>query len=174
MIKNPETFIHPETRPEINKTIQRMKGTHQMQKRMDQKTFGIKPEEFSNIDVTYSYTAAKISDALDEDDHDEMERANETKKSIQNENDFSKYIILSENSYFCMGWNVIDLICSIISSYVYGWMAVFGTIEANGDPNYAVIYLDYTFFIIFSITILITFVTDYTPQGENTPVKNLE
>jgi hypothetical protein len=73
-----------------------------------------------------------------------------------------------------MGWNVIDLICSIISSYVYGWMAVFGTISADGEPNYAVIYLDYTFFIIFTITILITFITDYTPQGENTSVKNLE
>jgi hypothetical protein len=71
MIKNPETFIHPETGPEISKTIKRMKGTHQMQNRMDQKTFGIKPEEFSNIDFQYSYSAAKISDALDEEDPDE-------------------------------------------------------------------------------------------------------
>lgn len=73
-----------------------------------------------------------------------------------------------------MGWNVIDLICSIISSYLYGWMAVFGQIEADGTKNYFVIYADYTFFVIFSITILITFVTDYKPQGETQSVKNLE
>ena len=29
-------------------------------------------------------------------------------------------------------------------------------------------------FVIFSITILVTFVTDYTPQGETQPIKNLE
>lgn len=65
-----------------------------------------------------------------------------------------------------MGWNVIDLICSIISSYLYGWLAVFGTIDATGKTNYGLIYADTTFFVIFSITILITFVTAYTPQGE--------
>lgn len=148
--------------PEISKILKRMEGSQQMQNRMSQKTFGIKPEQFEAIDIKYSTTDAKISDTLDEN-IDEPDKKNVKSRNFQRDFEISKFIILDETSYFCMGWNVIDLICSIISSYLYGWIAVFGLIDAHGNTSFGAIYADYTFFVIFSITILITFVTAYTP-----------
>lgn len=111
--------------PEISRILKRMEGCQQMQNRMSQKTFGIKPEHFEAIDIRYSTTDAKISDTLD-DCIDEPDKKNVKTRNFQRDFEFSRFIILDETSYFCMGWNVIDLICSIISSYLYGWVAVFG------------------------------------------------
>jgi len=73
-----------------------------------------------------------------------------------------------------MGWNVVDMLCCIVSCYVYGWMALFGIYEADGKENRFAIVGDVIFFIIFTITIIVNFITDYTPQGETQPVRNLE
>ena len=115
---------------EIAKILKRMTGSQQMQNRMNQKTFGIEPEQFTGIDIIYSTSDAKISDTLDENNQ-EQEKKTMRSKNLANDFEFSKMIILDETSYFCMGWNVIDLICSIISSYLYGWMAVIGSIDAK-------------------------------------------
>lgn len=41
--------------------------------------------------------------------------------------DLWKLIILDQNSMFCLYWNFFEVLLSIISSYVYAYMAAFGT-----------------------------------------------
>lgn len=135
---------------------------------MNQKTFGILPEQFTDIDIEYSTTDAKISDTLEEKKANSFPESNPKKTStktdyLQKDFQFTKIIILGEKSYFCMGWNVVDILCCIISCYVYGWMALFGSFEADGKKNYVCIYGDVVFFVIFTITIFVNFITDYRP-----------
>ena len=40
--------------------------------------------------------------------------------------DIWKLIILDWNSMFCLCWNFFEILCSIISSYMYAYMAAFG------------------------------------------------
>lgn len=40
--------------------------------------------------------------------------------------DFWKFIVLDSQSMFCLFWNFFYVFCSIISSYMYGYMAAFG------------------------------------------------
>lgn len=78
-------------------------------------------------------------------------------------------IILSENSLFVQVESFIYMINCCISSYVYSWMAAFGH-----DPSYKSL-TPYIVLIelMFIFHIYVKFTTDYVPDGEQMPVKNL-
>ena len=61
------------------------------------------------------------------------------------------------------------MIACLLSSYLYSWMAAFGHHEGYEDYFHYMIIFE----MIFTIQIGIKFITDYTPDGETLPVKNL-
>ena len=78
-------------------------------------------------------------------------------------------MIISEESSFTIFWKIFDLINCIISSYIYAWLAAFGD-QASG-----VFITDLSIFFecCFTVTMFLHFVTDYTPEGERVPIREL-
>jgi len=63
---------------------------------------------------------------------------------------------------------ILDVALCLLSGYVYSWLACFGTdSETNGPFMITVV-----FEIIFTISLILKFVTSYVPDGETIPVTN--
>ena len=87
--------------------------------------------------------------------------------------EFSKVIVLKEKTIFMVVWNQFDIICCVLSSYVYGFAAAFQMTTHVMEPDYNVMLLDTGFFIVFSISMIFKFIKEYTPQGEQDPCRDL-
>ena len=73
-----------------------------------------------------------------------------------------------------MYWNFFEVILSIISSYVYAYMAAFGTENSDTTPNKDLLIADIFFFAFFTISIIINFLRDFVPPGETQACKDLK
>lgn len=78
-------------------------------------------------------------------------------------------LLTSQYSQFSVIWNFIDKFCCIFSSYLYMFMSVFQR-EIIGETP---VIIALCFETIFLLTIIKTFLTEYTPDGETQPVKSL-
>lgn len=127
------------------------------------------------------------ADLLDEDaakahNHDHNEHCkmkgnkdleNKNKKSHQSsffDNiDFLDLIILDHDCQLVQIWYFLFLVSCLTSGYFYGWIALFGIEEDDRHFKTAI----YVYESIFSIWIVINFLTEYIPEGEVIPVRNL-
>ena len=69
-------------------------------------------------------------------------------------------IIISRNSKGLLVWNAIHIIASLISSYMYAYIAAF-SVKGGSTFNEIII----TFEIIFFISFCLNFITDYKEEG---------
>ena len=65
-------------------------------------------------------------------------------------------------------WHFLFVFSCLTSGYFYGWIALFGIETEENHYKYIYIYES-----IFSIWIVINFITEYIPEGEVIPVRNL-
>lgn len=93
-----------------------------------------------------------------------------------------KYFIVGEQSAFSAVWAFFDIICCISSSYLYAYIAAFGMKDfgytkkdpIGHDQEEFFISVEITFEIIFMLSIIKQFLTEYTPEGETIPVRDLQ
>ena len=83
--------------------------------------------------------------------------------------DFKKMIVFNHQGMFIQVWNCIDIFCCLMSGYVYAWIGCFGIKK----DVYILSLINITLEVIFTLSIIIRFLTDYVPLGENTPVKDI-
>ena len=79
----------------------------------------------------------------------------------ERDGDFFHHLIFDHKSVFIQCWDVLDTALSLISGYLYAWIACFG-IDYYGLFATAIV-----FEVIFTISIMLRCVTDYIPAGEN-------
>lgn len=79
-------------------------------------------------------------------------------------------MILKENSWFTSIWFTIDIISCIVSSYLYAYMGTFGgnSLSPVGDNCIQV------FNIVFILSIIINFSTEYKPDGISKPIRDIK
>lgn len=88
-----------------------------------------------------------------------------------------KYFIMAENSALSILWNFVDIFSCIFSSYFYAYLAAFGMkdpsqgSDGNDDAVFSTIEMVYE--SIFILSILKQFLTEYTPDGETQPVRDI-
>lgn len=74
---------------------------------------------------------------------------------------YQKTLILRENSWFTSIWFTIDIMSCIISSYLYAYMATFGGNSLNETGDIMVQFFE----IVFVLSIIFNFITEYKPDG---------
>ena len=65
---------------------------------------------------------------------------------------------------------MLDTVCCLVSSYIYAFLACFGHEEGRSTTEY---WIEGAFELIFVISIVKNFVTDFIPQGGIVPEKNI-
>ena len=92
-----------------------------------------------------------------------------------------KYFIVGEHSGFSQFWFVIYIISCIFSSYIYAYLAAFGTNDEAFNHSYPgqsemqfFTNLEISFETIFVLSIIKQFLTEYTPDGETQPIRDLQ
>lgn len=94
--------------------------------------------------------------------------------------DFWDFIILRCDSSFMIIWQAFYLFTCIASSYFYAYSAAFGFGSVDhglgNDDDYHrwMIDLDHACFSIFTVDIIINFLTEFVPVGDQVPCRNLE
>ena len=86
----------------------------------------------------------------------------------EDENGFewSKFLLIKHDNNLLKIWLVLDTSCCLISSYAYAFLAHFGnTTPASGPTKFPE-----CFEIIFTISIILRFITSYVPEGNIIPV----
>jgi hypothetical protein len=99
------------------------------------------------------------------------EKCNKEKHN-QNKNkefDFFKWVVLKPDSRFLKIWKVISTIAHVLSPYYYACLAMFGHVPSDKGQMIATAIFE----IIFVIGIFIHFITEYLPEGENIPERDL-
>lgn len=76
-------------------------------------------------------------------------------------------IVIREDNSFMLIWKFFDLLSCTISGYVYAWLAAFGD-EKSGE---VMTDLSIFFECCYLLTVLLKFITEYTPEGERVPVR---
>ena len=71
-------------------------------------------------------------------------------------------------------WNIIRVISCIVSSYIYGHSAAFGFWDKLGNKHGDLVEYDFLFFGIFTISIIINCLTEFTMEGETRPTRNIQ
>jgi len=110
--------------------------------------------------------------------HDEVEpqyvaEANESEE-VEGEEaepaefDIAKIFIIHHENQVLGFFSVLDISCCLVSSYVYAWIAYFGNDSATNMP----FILTLIFEIIFTISIMLKFVTTFIEEGETMPETN--
>ena len=79
----------------------------------------------------------------------------------------SKLIIINHTSTFSGFWRMFDVLSCLLSSYVYCWHIAF-TEKHRNIPIF-----EYFIESIFFITMITKFLTDFIPDGETEPTKDL-
>jgi len=99
---------------------------------------------------------------LEEDKPCDESSDNESKDFNMEQIDFLKLIVFSEISTFSIYWNGLDILSCVISSYFYAYLGCFGH-DAISNSVFGVIV---TFEVVFVLSLIKNFITDYTPDGE--------
>ena len=86
--------------------------------------------------------------------------------------DFIKCIILKDDSRFIFCWRILNAVACVSSSYIYAYMACFGF--GTGLEQEFLKDLDKIFFSIFSTSIIINCLTEFYPEGEIVPCRDIE
>ena len=87
---------------------------------------------------------------------------NESKEFNLEQIDIAKLLVFSELSTFSIYWNSVDIFSCVVSSYFYAYLGCFG----HDAINPAVEGLILLFELIFVLSLIKNFITDYTPDGE--------
>lgn len=156
---------------------------------------GILPEDISNEIIFFSHMPGENDDGLiiEVDHHDnhnnraehgeahiehecktgrerkEKRRPADDKPIFDTNIDFLDLIVLKHDCWLVQVWHMLYIICCLTSGYYYGWLALFGT-DFDNPRQFAAILI---FECIFTVQILINFLTEYIPEGEVIPVRNL-
>ena len=77
--------------------------------------------------------------------------------------------MIDHSSIFSVAWTSFDILCCLVSSYIYIWLCAFGD-DVNSDTG---LFLQIFFEVIFSISMVLKFLTDYIPHGETKPERDL-
>lgn len=162
--------------------IQKMRQTQLTIMRIEYTKFGIMPEKFTLDEIRFSYTDARIEDFIKNQeeklhhifDHEDQFLQSELSDDPLDHFDFWKLIILDQSSIFCLFWNVFEVLCCIISSYMYAYMAAFGIHNNDVTINVDLRIADIFFFVVFTISILMNFLRDFVPEGETQACKDLK
>ena len=83
--------------------------------------------------------------------------------------DLTQLIICDHTSMFSMFLRTMNTILCLISSYIYMWFGAFNDIGNHHLRGVVTI----CFELFFLFMMIINFITDFTRQGENKPVRNL-
>ena len=78
-------------------------------------------------------------------------------------------IIISEQSTFKKGWSIVYLVSCFTSPYFYAWVALNG----HEKDEYLQLCFAYIYESIFALNICFNFLTDFVPDGEIIPEKDL-
>jgi hypothetical protein len=78
-------------------------------------------------------------------------------------------LVISESGKFNIVWRYIDIVMCIVTSYYYAYLGAFYVI-GDDSHNTALWVLD----VFYSISMIISFLTDFTPLGETMPVRNIK
>ena len=89
--------------------------------------------------------------------------------SHEESNTFVELILISEESTARKVWSAIYLMTCFTSPYFYAWMALFGHEKGQKAPFVTSIIFE----TIFATNILVNFITDYIPDGEIIPERDL-
>ena len=81
--------------------------------------------------------------------------------------DIMTVFIISETSWILVFWRPIEIISYLLSSYYYAWMTAY-SLEEETIPTMSIFWE-----FVFLMTMMITFLTEFTPDGETIPVRNL-
>ena len=79
--------------------------------------------------------------------------------------DFWERIIISHNGKFYKAWYIFYVLCCFSSSYIYGYLAMFGH---DGNRDNTLETTTYVYEAIFIIAIGIEFITDFPKKGTGT------
>lgn len=78
---------------------------------------------------------------------------------------------MRHDSKFSAIWSTFEIFCCLTSSYIYAWVSCFGTEGGISYDHLHVMIIVYE--LIFFLSIVKKFITDYIPDGETNPVKDL-
>ena len=131
---------------------------------LEQKKFGIKPQNFEISVIRNSYSQMNNL-ILADVDHLEMSQIigrdgeiessdSQSEEQSMTEFDILDFLIFRDDSTFILIWRIINALACVISSYIYAYLACFGFDDAQMEGgNYHAEFLknaDTIFFIIFS------------------------
>ena len=150
--------------------------------RLEYSKFGILPEKFATEEVKFSYSDAKFADFVKNQeeklhtiiDHDEDYMQSDYSDDPLDQFDIWSLIILNNGSVFCLFWNFFEVLCCIISSYMYAYMAAFGINNNDLTINVDLRIADIFFFVVFTVSIIMNFLRDFVPEGETQACKDLK
>jgi len=94
-----------------------------------------------------------------------MEDDGSSRADEEKEIKLDKIFLISHENLFIKFFNILDITCCIGSSYVYAWIAYFG----NDSPTNSPYKITIAFESIFTLSILLKFVTTYVKEGETMP-----
>jgi hypothetical protein len=97
------------------------------------------------------------------------EELTKTASEKQNKTGFLHYFIISESNSLRKAWGVVFLLACFTSPYFYAWEALFGIEKGDNAP----LMVSIVFESIFATNILINCLTDYLPDGEIVPERDL-
>lgn len=79
-------------------------------------------------------------------------------------------LIMSDKSLFSIYWNMLDIWCCICSSYLYAYMGTYGPDALHYWADWLLISMN----VVFCLTIVKSFLTSFTPDGEMEPIVSLK
>ena len=86
--------------------------------------------------------------------------------------DLSKIFIINHDNCLINFWNSLDIICCLVSSYIYAWLSFFGT-DTEQEYNLP-LFMTIGFESIFTFSIIFKLLTTFVPEGEIVPITNHE
>lgn len=101
---------------------------------------------------------------LENEDDDEVLNTSETQEDSSS---FWHIFIIARKSIIYKLWSVFEVFCCLSSSYIYAYMAAFE------NPEHGTTLFDLFLFyeIIFLVAFMLNFLVEYTPKGEEKPVR---
>jgi hypothetical protein len=120
---------------------------------------GIKQDELQLIHVKESF----FHDINDE---------HQDSKVFDNTNIYDK-LVISRNNPILAVWKYIYILCCLVSSYFYAFLAAFEHNFDKNDSSTSTTTLSFVFEGIFVINILLSFITEYMPESSQNPERDL-
>ena len=95
--------------------------------------------------------------------------ADDNKNHVHEDSSFIQLIVISETSTARKVWAALYLFSCFTSPYFYAWVALFG--HEKGESGYLITSI--IFETIFATNILVNFLTEYVPDGEIVPERDI-